>query len=307
MAEPEDQVQSPIRPAKSRRRMLIDLILVAVLLIVWFVVGGRVQDSATYHPARYDPTMRPGEGRHENFRPYTAADGREHWGYLIEPSGPADMPNAEAPRPGFYIVLGGNASTAMGGADFYEGLASRTGCGFFIVDYRGFGFNEGRPTESGLIDDAVGAYDTLKADGHFADADGVGVIGTSLGGAVALALVESRPVDSLILISTFTSIREMAREVVPWPISLIARNRWRSEDRLEEIVSRPEDERPRQIWLLHGRRDEVIPYRMGEQLAATAGDAATFIALDRAAHNDAENYALPHLEKILRGVPLSSP
>ncbi len=287
--------------------MIIDLILVVVLLIVWFVVGGRVQDSATYHPARYDPSKRPGEGSHKNFRPYTAADGRRHWGCLIEPSVPSDSPESEIPRPGFYIVLSGNASTAMGGVPFFEGLARRTGCGFFLVDYRGYGFNEGRPGETGLIDDAVGAYDTLKGGGHFRDDRGVGVIGTSLGGAVALALGEKRPVDSLVLISTFTSIREMAREVVIWPIYLIARNRWRSQDRLEEIVSRPLEKRPQKIWIFHGRRDEVIPYRMGEQLAATAGDLATFIPLDRAAHNDAESYALPQLEKILRDEPLSSP
>lgn len=289
--------------------MLIDLILLAIFACALLFFSGRFQDSMTYFPARYDPSKRPGEGSHENFRPYTAADGRQHWGYLIEPSIPGDSPESEIPRPGFYIVFGGNASTAIGGAPFFENLASRTGCGFFLVDYRGYGFNEGRPGESGLISDAVGAYDTLKADGHFEDAGGVGigVIGTSLGGAVALALAQKRPVDSLILISTFTSIREMAREVVLWPIYLIARNRWQSERRLQEIVSRPPDERPRQIWLFHGRRDEVIPYRMGEQLAATAGDAATFIPLDRAAHNDAESYALPDLEKILRGVPLSSP
>jgi len=269
-------------------------------IILGFVVLGCLpvifQNKMIYFPQRYERSFRPGGPGLEKFQSYTTADGREQWGYLIEPApaepGPPAHPrgdeipesnpanNAPAPRPRFYLVFNGNASTAMGLADFYERLAQETGCGFFIPDYRGYGFNDGRPTESNLVADVLGAYDSMEKAGRFSG--GVGVIGQSLGGAAAFAVAEQRRVDRIITLSTFTSIDAMARETVFWPIYHFCFNHWPNDQRLEEILSRPEGERPRDIILFHGRRDEIIPFKMGERLAAIGGEQVTFIPLDGA-------------------------
>jgi hypothetical protein len=261
-----------------------------------------LQNKMIYFPSRYPASFRPGEGALAGFHPYTTADGRKQWGFLIEPAKRAeadsgaetgDRASGRGEGPEFYLVFYGNASSAMGEADFYEGLARRTGRGFFIVDYRGYGFNDGKPSEEGLVADALGAYDTLKAEGRFER--GVGVIGQSLGGGVAFALAVERPVDRLVTISAFTSIDDMARIAVVWPLYHFAWNHFPNDARLKELLGRPPDRRPARITLFHGRRDEVIPFWMGERLAATPGEGLTFHPVERAMHNDIPSYILDDL------------
>ena len=58
---------------------------------------------------------------------------------------------ADVRGPAFYLVFVGNGSTAAELVDSFETLAEETGRGFFIADYRGYGFNDGRPTEASLV------------------------------------------------------------------------------------------------------------------------------------------------------------
>ena len=274
-----------------------------------------LQNKLIYFPQRYIGGAEPGSGPMQSFRDFTTADGRTQWGYLIQPPGEPESQRAPPEssqagdagtdtsprRPRFHLVFNGNASTALAMSDFFEELARRTGCGFFIVDYRGYGFNDGRPTESGLLADALGAFDSLEKEGFFEE--GVGVIGHSLGGAVALALAVQRDVDQVITLSTFTSIDAMARRTVIWPLYYLSVNHWPNDRRLKELLARPAGERPHRIILFHGRNDEIIPFAMGQALASIPGERSTFIALDRAGHNNVHDFALDDLARLLRVDP----
>ncbi|MBI3735974.1 alpha/beta hydrolase [Candidatus Sumerlaeota bacterium] len=258
-----------------------------------------LQQTLMYYPRRYPSELTPGEGDYGDFHPYTTADGRKQWGMLIEPR---DAPRPAA-GPRFYIFYYGNGGTAVAVKNVVKTLAAKTGCGFFVPDYRGYGFNPGYPTESGLVADALGAYDTMAAEGRFKD--GVGIMGVSLGGGASFAVASQRHVDRLVTISTFTSMDEMAKRGSFWPVYLFCVNHWPNEQRMKELIKRPAGERPKDFYFLHGKRDPLIPFSMAERLATVPGADAPnsgvhFIPLEKAVHADVLDQSAPELEKILK-------
>jgi pimeloyl-ACP methyl ester carboxylesterase len=75
------------------------------------------------------------------------------------------------------------------------------GSSILLLDYRGYGRSSGRPTESGLYEDALAAYDWLKQNGH----GRIVLHGESLGTAIAAELATRRRCAGLILEAPFTS------------------------------------------------------------------------------------------------------
>lgn len=268
-----------LHPVRRMARVigLLSAALATFLFFLWLC-----QNSLIYFPGRYEDGWKPGEGRTSRFRPYQTAKGQPRWGCLIEATKPGPASN-------FYIVFGGNASRALEFQPYFEEMARRTGRGFFIVDYTGYGFNDGSPSEPALVADALGAYDTMKAEGRLEA--GVGVFGVSLGGAAAFALASARPVDDLIVLSTFTTMDDMARLKMGWPICLLCANHWPNLARIAELAARPPESRPRRITLFHGKLDEIIPFSMGERLAAASRGWATFIPVEGAHHPDVHEVA----------------
>lgn len=307
----------------------------AISLLVLGLLGSGLliafQNRMIYFPNRYGfgdaihpdlppATLRRILGPKVRIHPYRATDGRELLGMLIPPkpapgdsdaSSPSEAAASEAapseaasassspdaPRPRFYLVFYGNASNALGMADWCEALHERTGAGFFIPDYRGYGFNEGRPSEAGLTADALGAYDTLEAEGFFRD--GVGLIGISLGGGAAFAVAESRPVEVIATLATFSSIDDVARYVVPWPIYKGLWNHWPNERRLRELAARPPEERPARVVLFHSTMDDVVPFALGEKLARAGEGYAEFVPVE-ATHMTIPDLALEGVAEVLR-------
>lgn len=265
------------------------------------------QDKMLYITHRYADVGSPTESD-PHYTPYRATDGHEGWGYLIRPDPPlgatksADAPSsatlASTAWPRFYMVFNGNNSTSMLLVGYYKELAKRTGCGFYVTDYRGYGYSPGHPSEKGLAADAIGAYDTMREMGMFEE--GVGVMGHSLGGGASYALAVQRPVERLITFGTFTSIDAMARITVPWPYYHFCWSHYPNDQRLKELLGRPDGERPRQIFIFHGKKDEFVPFSMGEKLAATPGKGLTFIPDDEANHEQIHEMRFEDVVAILK-------
>ena len=98
----------------------------------------------------------------------------------------------------------------------------RLGLSVLILDYRGYGRSEGRPSERGLYRDARAAWDHL-VDGRGVAPSDIVLFGRSLGGAVAAELASQVQPRALILESTFSSARDLAREIYPLLSWLIVR------------------------------------------------------------------------------------
>jgi pimeloyl-ACP methyl ester carboxylesterase len=80
-----------------------------------------------------------------------------------------------------------------------------------LFDYRGYGKSQNiRPSEQGLYQDAIGAYDYLTRV-RMIRPERIVIFGRSLGAAVAAELAAQKPAAGLILESPFPSIEAVAK------------------------------------------------------------------------------------------------
>ncbi len=152
------------------------------------------------------------------------------------------------------------------------------GLSIFIIDYRGYGQSEGKPSEDGLHHDAEAAWQYLTGSRGIRAGDIV-IFGRSLGGAVAAWLAARERPGALILDSSFTSAPDIGQEVYPWlPVRLLSKFRHAT---LEHLVKASTP-----LLVVHSRDDEIIPFHHGEALFDAAKQPKTFLEL-RGGHNDA--------------------
>lgn len=173
------------------------------------------------------------------------------------------------------LYLHGNA----GNLESRRGIFARLGAlklDILAIDYRGYGKSAGEPSEAGLYADALAAHAWLLERTR---ADRIFVYGESIGGGPACELAASRPVAGLILQSTFTSIADMAALSFPWlPVRRLVRTKFDNLAKLPRVTA------PKLI--IHSRRDEIIPFSMGERLFAAAAAPKQQLWLERSGHND---------------------
>ncbi|HKI98632.1 MAG TPA: alpha/beta hydrolase [bacterium] len=185
---------------------------------------------------------------------------------------------AEAAPPDAPVLLffHGNAGSREGRLHNLRGL-HRAGISVLIFDYRGYGGSTGAPSERGLYRDGEAAADWLRQE---VGARPIVYFGRSLGGAVAAHVALTRPPAALILESTFTSARDMARRVLPLPgIALVMRSRF-------DVLGAVRQWRG-PLLMIHGEADEVVPFPLGRRLfEVAAGPDKAFHAVPGGHHND---------------------
>lgn len=175
------------------------------------------------------------------------------------------------------LVLHGNAENIGHGLARLKEFAG-LGLNLFALDYRGYGRSEGSPDEAGVYLDAEAAYRYLT-EGRGFSAEDVILFGNSLGGAVAVDLAARTACGALILESTFTSARDMARRMFLLPLfEYIPRSRFDSIAKVGSVRA--------PVLIIHGTRDEVVPFAMGERLYAAASEPKRFLRVEGAGHND---------------------
>jgi pimeloyl-ACP methyl ester carboxylesterase len=163
----------------------------------------------------------------------------------------------------------------------------------FAFDYRGYGRSSGQPSEGGLFQDARAAWD------HLVDELGVRpeemlLFGHSLGGAVAIDCALDRTAAGLIVESSFTQVRDMARASHPGlPLHLVARNQFRSVHKVGRL-SLPK-------LFIHGDADERVPPELGSRLYEAAAEPKELYLVPGAGHNDVHVHGgLRYLRRLSR-------
>ena len=125
--------------------------------------------------------------------------------------------------------------------------------------------------------DALAVFDHLEQDGI--SPQDIILYGESLGSGVAVQLAEQRRVGGLILDAPFTSLADVGALVYPFlPVRLALADRYESLSRIAN-VSAP-------LLIIHGERDEIVPFHMGETLFAAAREPKHFVGFPDAGHND---------------------
>jgi uncharacterized protein len=181
---------------------------------------------------------------------------------------------AEGDRPTI-LFFHGNGGEIADRADRFAFYQSR-GYGVAFLSYRGYGGSTGSPSETGLLIDAKSAYDYLRAEGI--PADGIVLVGESLGTGPAVITAAANPVAAVILEAPYSAAVDIARQAYPWlPVGLLMKDQYRSRDHIDRINA--------PLLVLHGDNDRVIPQGFGKRLFDAARDPKTFLSLGPVGHN----------------------
>ncbi len=149
-------------------------------------------------------------------------------------------------------------------------------------DYRGYGRSAGEPSEKGLCLDVRAAHACLTGELE-QDPGTVILFGHSLGGAVAIDGALDLPVAGLVVQSSFTNTRDMARALYPQaPVYLVARNQFRSIDKVEHLGM------PK--LFIHGTADGTVPFALGRRLFERAAGPKDWYEVAKGDHNDVHRY-----------------
>jgi fermentation-respiration switch protein FrsA (DUF1100 family) len=174
----------------------------------------------------------------------------------------------------FFHGNAGNISHRLDSIGQFHNL----GLSVLIIDYRGYGQSAGRTTEKGIYHDADAAWRYLVENRRIA-ANDIVIFGRSLGASAASRLASEYQPLALIVESSFTSIPDIAQDLYPWlPARWLSRLSHATRDYVRDVRC--------PILVIHSRDDEIIPFRHGEAIFASANEPRTLLTI-RGTHNDA--------------------
>jgi len=214
-------------------------------------------------------------------------DSPVNWGLQFEelnlatPSGiqvnavwlPSANPEAEA-----IVFFHGNAGN-LSHRFFKVAPLIKRGYHVLLLDYRGYGKSEGEiNTEEDLYKDGETVLKWLQEEKNISP-ERIVLYGESLGGGIALEIAMRFPVKAIIIESTFTSLKEMAKNHYPLvPTAVIRDFYFRNNEKIKEIKA--------PILIIHGTNDSISPYWMGEKLYESAPEPKEFFKVEGAEHNN---------------------
>lgn len=248
-------------------------ILVASLTFLYFR-----QHSLVYHPRPYDESYAyafPPDGVEINYR-VGAAKGSAY--YLAH--GRAPVPKR------IWLAFCGNGSLALDWTTILKEYPWN-GDAFLLIDYPGYGKNGGYATIASTRASADAALAALAARlNQSEDQLRLCTIGHSLGSAVALDFAARHNIERLVLIAPFTTLREEAATIFGGWISRLLIESYDNRANFADTIKRNPGLR---VAIFHGTNDEVIPVRMGRELAREF-PLADFFAVENANHVSVLNH-----------------
>lgn len=185
-----------------------------------------------------------------------------------------------------------------GNLSFYTeiiGLLQQNGYGVMAIDYRGYGKSTGRPSEKGLYKDLRAAVRYLEKTKDTPE-EKIVLWGLSLGGAVVAQVASESPnFRGVVLLSTFTSIRDMASQIfhrvflglnsdyTGYVTHSFLKNviplhhEYKSDEKIGFVES--------PLLIAHAVPDNIVPYDMAVKLSKLNPKAKLFIS-EEGGHNE---------------------
>jgi hypothetical protein len=196
-------------------------------------------------------------------------DGQTLWGVHIPPR----LRRAPGQRT-LILGFGGNAWNGEDVASFLHDLFPEADVVAF--HYRGYRPSTGSPSAEALIADAPLVYDLAVE--RLKPARTVAV-GFSIGSGVAARLAADRPIDGLILVTPFDSLKAAAQSLYPWvPLGPFFQHEIDAASALEG------SEVP--VAIIAGERDDLIVPARTAALRSRVGNLAFDRTIPGAGHND---------------------
>ena len=225
-----------------------------LLILIYFVITVVVyffQRKLLYHP--FSPQI-TGKGLIHNFETinFKTSDNFELKGWF-------HLKNSNKKT---ILFLHGNAGNLDNRIDKLNFLGNMD-INFLIISWRGYSGNPGNPSETGLYKDALGGIEWLNKKGI--SNDQIILYGESLGTAITTEVAQNENFAGIILEAPFTSMVDMGQKIYPiFPVKFLLKDKYESKNKIKNIKS--------PILVLHGRKDKIVPFYMGEKIFEIANN-----------------------------------
>lgn len=272
--------------------ILAGLLLAALALVAlaWHGAGQLI------HPARHLATTSPQDyGLESEAISFKTRDGLTLRGWFIPTARQSDTKGTIV----FCHGYSGDCSPDL----VYAPLFHQAGFNLLFFDYRGHGASDGDFTSLVYFErsDLLAALDFLRSRGI----GRVGLMGFSMGGAVALATAPHSPmVAGVISDSTFAELRSIVQQEAPsrgvpkflaplvgWLVVLLASLRLRANLFSADPIHWVDQIAPRPVLIMHGAEDEAIPVSEAQRLFRAAGHPKELWIVPHASHRKIEEVA----------------
>lgn len=251
-------------------RVIFLLLLIPVLLLLG------CQSRIIYYPQPNHEGLQKTLARQKGERiEYATSQGKQVAFYIPPHSGAPGVPDT------IWICFAGNGSLALHWLSMpREWDAS---FGYLLVDYPGYGDCQGSPNPSSIRESSKAAVTALathlKLEPQTLQPK-LAVLAHSIGCAAGLMAAQDQQVKRIVLVAPFTTMTEMGRRVLGWPLCYLNLHRFDNRRHLAAVVKQGA-----KVVIFHGTADEIIPVSMGRELAAAHPDAVTLHEEEGQDHN----------------------
>jgi alpha-beta hydrolase superfamily lysophospholipase len=162
----------------------------------------------------------------------------------------------------------------------------------WMIDYPGYGKTTGKKTEQRFYKDAALLYKMASVK---ISNDSIIIYGKSLGTGVASELAAQNECKRLILETPYYSISSLGWYHFPiYPVERMCRYKFPVYVYLQETKAT--------VTILHGTKDQVIPYRHAKKLVNILKPGDEFITIQGGQHNNLNDFELFHqkLDSVLK-------
>lgn len=242
------------------------LILISILLAIGFILF--YEQYFIFFPSSYP------EGLHWDSTPHNSrffdvefesTDGETLHGWWY-PSDETDMT---------YLWFHGNAGNVTLYREDLEFLVDLP-LQILVFDYRGYGKSTGFPTEEGVYQDGIAAYEHLRNNKNLSP-DQLILMGQSMGGGITTYVASHKPCAGVILESVFTSVPDLTKNTLPVPyLDRLFQTKLDSLSRISSITA--------PLLFIHGTLDQTVPISFGKKLYRQANEPKQFETFENAFH-----------------------
>lgn len=142
-------------------------------------------------------------------------------------------------------------------------IRNALGIWILAMEYPGYGIYNGEANEAKVLQDALSIIQWLKNEvlgstneKPFKNFSKIILMGRSLGSGITSYIADHYPVGAVILISPFTSIKAVVKNMFGAIGSALVKERFNNLERIKTIKS--------PILIIHGKKDKIIPHTHGE-------------------------------------------
>ena len=244
---------------KLKRIVIRGFVTVSLSLSLFIALIYFKQHSMVYHPRPYGTGYAQALPTNGEEISYTLPFGKQTAFYI-----PAR--NNEQSPSRLWVAFCGNGSLALDWTTILAGYPNPNDA-FLLLDYPGYGKCQGYASIASTRTSTDAALNTLAKRLVLSEDEmesRLCAIGHSLGSAVAIDFARRHRVQRVVAIAPFTTLREEAARVITGPLSYLLIENYDNRAGVVEIRQRNPEAK---IAIFHGTKDEVIPVRMGRELA----------------------------------------